>query len=305
VFLAVPVNGLSPRMALLDEKLKADTGVKLAVKPAELRDRFLGEAIKGPAFPNPEVKFWNPPEDRFAYGRVLATFLPLDEGGLERNEPSGRIHTMYHYSLMPRAVLALPKELTEAPVKERLMSVAAATYEKAFFTPPSPRERIQRGQFQEAAKYLAEKQNAFTKGLERLRNTQDDAVIASWSKRASEVHADLSRAESFNPAGVPEAQQAVAEFWQRHGPTAQLIVDRASAEVGRAEATFLLALCKHEEAERQQARREQAGGDRADARSAWEEAWNAWDSYLTQSDAFPARAASAKKLAARAEALAK
>lgn len=310
VFLAVPVSGLSPRAAMLEDKLKADSGVKLSVNASALRERFLTEALKGPAFPNADAKFWNPPADRFAYGRVTATFMPFDEGGLDRAESTARIHTMYHFALLPRSVLMLPRELTEAPVKERLMSIAAATYERAFHAPPSPRERIQRGQFQDAARYLAEKQDAFTKGLERLRNNRDSESIAAWCKQASEVFADISRAESFNPAAVPEAQQAAAAFWQRHGGTAQLVVDLASARAGMVEATFLIALLKHEEAERHQARREHAGGDslKADAVNAWKEAANAWGSYLdtTKNDAaFAPRAAYVKALADRAEALAK
>ena len=308
VYLVAPVSGLAPRLALLEEKLKADSGVKLAVNPAALRDSFLNEAVKGPAFPNPEVKFWNPPDDRFCYGRVLAAFLPFDEGGLDRDDPGVRLHTQFRVSLMPREVLVLPRELSEKAVRNRLISIAATVYEKAFFEPPSPRERIQRGKFQEAARYLSEKQTAFTKGRERLRNNADEQAVVAWSKRASEVYADLSRAENFTPSAVPEAQQAVADFWQRQGGMAQLIVDRATAGVGQIESAFLIALCKHEEAERQQARRELPGGERADAKSAWEEAANAWRSYLddTRNDpAYADRAASVTAMADRAAALAK
>lgn len=313
VFLAVPVSGLAPRLAALEEKLRPDSGVRLAVNAAALRDRFLAEAVKGPAFPTPEVKFWNPPTDRFAYGRVLAAFLPIEEGGIDRAEADGRILRQYQLSLMPASVLALPAEVTELGVRERLVVAAAATYDRAFFTPPSPRERIHRGQFQEAARYIAGRQDSFQKGIDRLRNSRDAAQVADFAKVSNRVHADLSRARSFDPAAVPAAQAAVNDFWNRYAPIAQLVVDQASARAGLLEASFLLATCKHEEAERLQARRELAAGPeadrlRADAAGAWREAANAWESYADQTgtdDAagFPGRAEHVKALSDRAKAL--
>ena len=58
---------------------------------------------------------------------------------------------------------------------------------------------------------------------------------------------------------MQEARAAVEAFWRAQGQTAQVIIDRATARVGLAEATFQLALAKHEEAERQQLRADRSG----------------------------------------------
>jgi ribonuclease D len=317
VFLAVPVPALSPRMALLDEKLKADAGVRLAVNPAALRDRFLAAAPAGPGLPAAGVKFWNPPDDGLAYGRVLAAFLPAEEGGTDRAEPAHRLFNLYHFSFIPRTVFVLPPELKAPQAIDRLRIAGATNYEAAFFTPPSPRERMQRGQIQDATRYLADRQDAFVKGLERMRAT-DPGQIAKWCEAANEVYENLRRAQFPDPLqrqpqpdsdpAVQEARAAVEAFWRAQGQTAQVIIDRATARVGLAEATFQLALAKHEEAERQQLRADRATGADADrakatAAAAWGEAANAWRTCLEQAGTlrdFPGRLDHARALADRA-----
>ena len=70
VFLAIPVNSLAPRMATLEKKLNELVDVKLAIDPLALRARFA----------DPKPVYWNPPDDRFAYGRAARMFLPVDMG---------------------------------------------------------------------------------------------------------------------------------------------------------------------------------------------------------------------------------
>ncbi|MDB5307827.1 MAG: hypothetical protein JWO38_2029 [Gemmataceae bacterium] len=323
VFLAVPVSGLSPRMAMLDDKLKADTGARVAVNPTDLRARFLAASPAGPGLPAAEARFWGPPTDRFAYGRVTSGFLPPSEGGRDQSGPVG-LFAQYRLHLIPRTVIVFPPVVAlapESPPAMRLRSAAAGLYEAAFFAPPSPRERIQRGQFQDAARDLTEKQQAFGRGLERLRIAAPDQIV-EWCKVANEVHAALRAAQYPDPLqrnpqpdtdpGVAAARGAVEDFWKEQAATAQLIIDAASARVGRAEATFLLALAKHEEAERLQLQAERATGAdssrvRVMAANAWGEAANAWEAYLEQSgnlSGFPGREGHAKALAGRAEKLA-
>ena len=309
VFLAVPVSSLSSRMTMLDDKLKADAGVRLAVDPAALRDRFLAAPPNGPGLPAAGVKFWNPPTDRFAYARVLSTFLPVSEGGSDRDQEGGRLYDRYLVEQVPRSVFALPPELREREPRERLIAAAFLTYKGTFLDPPSPRERLQRGQFQDAARYLTEKADGFKLGLERLKSA-DPAEVAEWCKAADGLYAGLGRARLDNdPVAVATAQATLDRFWAVPSPTAQLIIDRSSAQVGLAEASYLMALAKHEEAERTQARIAAATGaeaDRAkaDAARAWREAADLWAGYLRNHTAaqagFPGRAAHAQALADRA-----
>jgi hypothetical protein len=310
VYLAAPVSALAPRMALLEEKLRAEAPVRLAVNPGKLRDWFTAAPPGGPGLPTSDVRFWNPPEfDRFAYVRALPTFLPLAEGGTDRADPGASLFQQYGISQVPRTVFALPRELTEDEPRQRLISAAFGVYRAAFLDPPSPQERLQRGQFQEAIRALAEKEDAFKKGLERLRTDRDLVTVREWCKAVNELFQNLDRARRFDPAIEPEARAAVDRFLREHGAVAQLIVDRASSEVGLAQASYLYALCRQEMAERKQVRADRAGGPaKGDAALAWGEARNAWRTYLERSAAhaagFPERVEHAKALARRADALA-
>ena len=94
VCLAVPVNSLSPRMAMMEKKLKEQVDVKLGVNPEEFRT----------AFAEAKPAFWNPPGDNFAYGRAARAFLPIEQGGeADRFNPAGQaLYRRVH----PRAVAA-------------------------------------------------------------------------------------------------------------------------------------------------------------------------------------------------------
>src|SRR5581483_4117942 len=158
VYLAAPVSALAPRMELLEEKLKTDAPVRLAIHPGKLRDRFAAAPPAGPGLPSSDVKFWNPPNDPFAYGRVLPMFLPLEEGGADRGEPGSRLFDRYVRDQVPPAVFTLPPDvkLGEDLPRRRLMAMAITSYGRAFLEPPTPQEQFQRGQFQEALKGLVE-----------------------------------------------------------------------------------------------------------------------------------------------------
>jgi hypothetical protein len=301
VCLAVPVNSLSPRMALLEKKLKELVEVKLAIKPNELRDRF----------PDPKPTFWNPAGDQFAYGRVARTFLPKDQGGdADRYDPGNRrYYDLYIRSQLPPAERVVPADLLRnqaviADIKERIEERVKVVYLTAFLQPPTPRELVQRGQFREASGTLVQRVDEFAKSLLRVRNTEDaDKKMREWAERATELYQSLGT--------DPNARAAIDENWASQG--AALVFDRAVGEVGQAEATLLLALCRHEQAERVQARLEHATGADVDklrqaAADAWDTAFREWSGYREQfsgtDTASPARAQHIRALADRAKELA-
>ena len=310
VVLSVPLSALSPRMAMLEQKIKAEMGVTLAIDPVAVRARFAAAAPDGPGLP--DVKFWNPEGDQFTYCRSLVGFLPLEDGGLDRSEPNARLYTLYLRSLVPPAIEDLPKGL-KLPVIDRLRYVIYSVYSASFFAPPSPRERLQRGRFQDAARDLTQKLQAFGRGQERLRMAEP-AEVAEWCELANSVFDNLNQKRYPNigqttpqpdtDPDVIEARNAIESFWRNRDGSIRLIVDRATATIGRSEAAFLLALSKHEEAERLQVRAERAGEASATeaATDAWREANNAWNSFLEQagSTAQTARTTHARSLAARA-----
>ena len=318
VFLAAPVNALAPRMAYFEEKVKGDTGVTVAVNAAGLLER-----VRKVAPPGTAVAFWNPPAaDRFAYIRVLPEFLPVSESGRDRTPDQTRLYTQYQQAMLPESVLQLPPLRSPAAVI-RLRMAALGVYESAFFTPPTPRERLQRGQFQDAASFLNDKQDAFKRGQERLRQAlANPNLIIDWSQRLDALYTELGRARrpAIGGAELPDNDPDVAfalgmieQFWKAEGQTAQIIVDRATVQPGMTESTFLLALCKHEEAEQAQLRADTATGANAAATKekallAWGEAVGLWRSYLEQVagiDPFPKRVEHARALAARANEFAK
>ncbi|MBN9517805.1 hypothetical protein J0H58_04675 [bacterium] len=311
LYQAVPLPALAPRMAALEEKTKADLGAVLAVDLKAQRDRLAAAPGAG------EVKAWNPANDGLAYPRVLESFLPAEDGGNDRRPPGQRLLDMYQGSLFPRQAFAgpdvLPRELTAQPARDRLVFTAAGAYGAAFLEPPTPREKMQRGQHTDAAVFLSGRQDAFTRGQEQVRNATPEQIEA-WVKTANDLYRNLRQAEFPDPnqlrpnpptdPAVAAARAAVEEFWKTTAAVAQAIMGRATARQGLAEASYLLALTKHEEAERQQLRADRAAPAdaprvKAAAANAWAEAANTWRSYLDLSADLPgldARTAHARGL---------
>lgn len=300
VYLAVPVNALSPRMATFESNLKGELGVKVAYDLAALN-------AKRAAFPDPKPVYWNPEADPFAYGRAARSYLPRDLGGTDGGPQGSRLYEASLRDQIPASAFKMPEGLEPDPAKVRLGATAATELALAFIEPPNPRERIQRGQLQEAAVDLVAKQERFSNGLERLRVNKDaDEQIREWVKVANNLYRELgsARLEKNKEAEAAAAMQ-VDNHWRQ--PGAQFLVDRSSAEVGRAEASYLLALCKHEQAERLQPRLERGGSDaarlKAEALDAWKTALSAWRTYEQMTSAhagFPGRAVHGRALAARA-----
>jgi hypothetical protein len=300
VYLAVPVNALSPRMGTFEAHLGSELGVRVALDVKALE-------AKRAAFPDPKPTYWNPADDNFAYGRVGRWYLPVDMGGADTNPISPlRLYEASLREQLPATAFAVPG-LQSDTAKDRLGTAARFVLALAFLEPPNPRERIQRGQFLEAARDIVTKQETFAAGLERLLSKDADDLVRDWIKAANQVYDALGVARLNGDKSEEGALAAQAEnLWKQ--PGAQLLIDRASAEVGRAEASYLLALCKHEQAERLQVRLERvtgpdAAGSKADALDAWKTALAAWRTYEQLAAAhagFPGRAAHGSTLAARA-----
>lgn len=306
VHLAVPVNSLSPRMETLQDKLKDAVGVKLAINPTALLT----------AFPDPKPPFWNPPADRCAYGRTARKFLPRDLGGMQEESA---LYRAYLFSQLPSG---LQCDLPELKGREkeiatnRIFVETYARYNAAFIQATNPRERIQRGRFQEAITDLISKRDAFNRQLEFIRNTKDaDRQIAAWCQNAKQAYQNLGstilvQGEERETAKTL-AQKAIDDLWGNQ--TTELMLNKVAAPICKSETLFLLGLCKHEIAERVQTRAEHAAGEEAiqlkeQAAEAWREARNAWRTYLDADSDYqrniPGRSQQAGILSERAEKLA-
>jgi hypothetical protein len=153
--------------------------------------------------------------------------------------------------------------------------------------------------------------------LETLRNAgQLDIQVQDWCVRARELYEELGRtaliADKAEQASAKSSIQAAIESHWRE-PTVLLMISRASAPVCKIETSFLLALCKHEEAERTQTQADYASGEdivgiKQKAKDAWFNARAAWRTYFegynASQETIPGRSIQAKALSARAEKMA-
>lgn len=322
VYLAVPLSAVSPRMKVLDARLATGVGVKLAADPKDLADRF----AKGPA----PVAVWAPPAatEPFSYTRVQAYFLPKAEGGLSRTDH--RLAERLEQDRIPKTLGVHPPGLDHPEALLMMIREPFQVY-AATILAPGHREKIQRGQFNDASQGLIAADQVFAAIEQRSRDDIAKAdAIRAWVERARDVYKRLSRASlpENRATDLPVAQAEVAEFWKTEGRGAQMLTDQAVAAAGRSETSYLLAVCKHEQAERAELRlaraaaavgaakgsREKAEAEKARDRAAtaaadaWGAAKDAWERYAPYADrqaaAVPGRAEQTRQLAARAAQLA-
>ena len=323
-FLAVPLSSVAPRFERLEAELRNDTpGVKLFVDAVALQARFAAETKLA-------VAAWNPPGEGFSATRVLSSFVPPREGGGAEIPELG---AKFRDDLVPLDLFALPDALLPRrpagpndpgdpgvpEALDRIRALCVGIYRGSFAAPPSPRERVQRGQFAEVTPLLIQRRLGFLAGIERLRTDRNrDDELAKFAATAKELYTKLVRArvrDAADPVGAATANAAVEEFWRKEVAAVTALVDVAASEAGAAEATFLIALSLHEQAERAQlvyeaarAGKPGAGVERArgNAAAAWAEAAGWWRRYAPyaapQGRHYPARPAQVARLAAAAQA---
>jgi hypothetical protein len=156
-----------------------------------------------------------------------------------------------------------------------------------------------------------EKQDVFLRGLALLAAGRSE--VAPWIQKVNELNKIYDKAlfENNSPE-MAEADRAREEHWRTAYKAPEILLNALVARSAATEATYLLALCKHEEAERAQAAASRATGPEKarleqQARDAWNVAVGAWDSFAARSEEFaqsPERMAHAKQLTDRAKSLA-
>jgi hypothetical protein len=326
VYLAVPVSTLAPRMKVLGEKFTGASAVSPYVDPAAVAAEF----VKAKATPT-APKWWSPPVnvDPTDLLHGMATFQPSDDGG--RGGPVGLIGR-FHESLLPTALFAPAPELKSNEAALVVLAGMKAVYKSMYLTPPTPLERIQRGSYFEVSSALTEKERGFARAVTQFRGAPQlpkdtKELVDAWNAAYGKLQ--KARVER-DPAGESEARAEIEAIWAK--PTLSgVLVERGLAEPAEAEATYLLALCKHEAAVRADGRadraaaaaraagadsqadpgrvkaiRDQATKARADAVGAWKEARTWWMQYQTVKKAqeveYPGRLDHAAKLTAEAAA---
>ncbi len=304
LFLSPPLSALAPRMTRLQEKVKDSVGVRLAVDwPAAVK------AAEGAG--GGKVWGWNPPADPFTPVRALGSFLPLEQGGLDPTPPQKLESVFLQYNLARLPIDRLfrqPPGLGNKRAQDDLSGWAANAYRDAFLVSPNSRERLQRGQYNAAVADLVRRRDDFTK---LLGNTTPDESMREWYSSLATVYNRVTQAQT--PADEAAARDTADKFIRNSGRQVERAVGGMIAEAGVGEASYLLALAAHEQAEAADAaaaRAEREGGG-ADARKAAKEQWtraaNGWRRYAPYADAqdasFPGRKATADALTARADTL--
>jgi hypothetical protein len=306
VYLVCPLSALAPRMKFLEDLLASFDRVKLAVDPGLLLERFQAAA-------GGRVHVWNgagkpgrPAPNTPT--RALRQFVSVEEGGLDR---TGKAQRFQRDTLPLAAVtrtlrdLRLGDELQPLVARVQLQSLAANLYVKYAVT---PHDYLLRGRLDETTRRLVrglaildEFNEAHLPEAEFLRE------VARW------------REQRVKPAYLDGTQKALDALWSEDqhllaliAPTADegerqklskkvltFIIVRSVAAPLRRDASYLLALCWQEKAERLQAQRERhRPGGKEDARAtqraldAWLNVQGWWQKYA---DHYPFNRATVKK----------
>jgi hypothetical protein len=311
-YLATPLSSVAGRMRILEAKLKSEIGVKVFV------DLAAGKTAV--AIPGTTVRVWSPPNDPFCTTRVLMAYTPSFEGGLGLQLASGGLgggatltEALAAEQFPRKALMTVPSNFTQPEAVSYLGQLTLGQYRETLLKPPTPRERIQRGQFVEVTQWLVKTREEYGTRAERVR--VDSERTATVVKFAAEFEAYLTgpvqtmRNERRPPA---EIDGAINGFFKAHLKEVATTLDGPLSEAVIGELTYLLALSTHERAERalwnllrldEKALPKTREDARRAAKDAWAVArdwWSQYDAYAaSQNEHFAGRAAHAKKLSTR------
>lgn len=297
IYLVCPLSALAPRMKFLEARLSGQRPIRLAIDPGPL----LGELESASGGP---VQVWNQPGQGDSPLRALRRFLNVDEGGADS---SGRLQRSVR-ELMPFEIPAQVAAMQERLSSRIIMMFANPLWNRPdpsqptfttglsfFLDTRQPRELLLRGRFEEAS-------NQLVAVLDQLRPLKDaprpeaslDRPLYQWHEAAMAAEADLLRAgTSFQR---DEARAKVEQVWKDGLPILGQLIQGTALQPLAAETTYLLALCKHDEAERRDSRVRRQGtaaplAELQVAQEAWKGTAELWDNFVGSYPAAPTAAA--------------
>ena len=299
LFPAVPLSAVSARMAAFQQSAGGELGVRAAVDRAAVAKAV--EACGATVGP------WAPPQFPLTPARSMREFVPAADGGTADPARSPLLAEFFRRQL-PVMTAAPPG--TERGLAERYGAVTRGAYARAVIE-TTPRERLQRGQYDDAAQLLGKVRDEY--GALAARAGGDPAraaAVGDWLAQTNDLYKRLSvaRLDIGTADGQTAVRQVEAEIQKKWADTklVETMIAGTVAEPVLHEATYLLALTKHEQAERAQLAAGKGAAQAAAAKKAWAGASGWWDRYLpaapAQEKSFPGRAAHAQALAARAAA---
>lgn len=291
VFVSMPLTSLAPRMKFL-QGLLPQGAAQISGDVAALRDRFQ-KALQGPGYEGCEVRLWgsNAPD---AWTRTLMAFLPANDGGSDRAEPGRLRRDQFQRDLVPWGVVPpyLLQMSGEAGVRiQRSFAGRILTLRQ----PDQARDLMLRGQFPEATQKLVAMQEELDRPSLTERELAEDS--RGWAEAARGVYAELLRAERLSAsdpaaaASIPEIRQKIDNLWKKSmGP--KMYLELLALPFMNEEVMYLLALTKHEQAERTA----YAAGGQSDP-AHWESARRWWLQFMTTFAASPEYPAARRNLA--------
>jgi hypothetical protein len=302
IYLACSLSALAPRMKLLEDRMPS-SGVRLSVDPAKLVSRLEAAAQrKVQAWPAAGKRPGLPPSTPM---RALRRFVPESEGGLDRTAKAQR----YEQRLRPLATVAtnlrdLRLEDLPASATQRLYYFTETLYMKYVAT---PRDNLVRGRLDETTQTLVQILSILREFDEaRMPDNEFLDKVADWRERVKQAQIAVIHQ-------APDADKALESIWYEdqhlHMLLAQAVDEREREKTPKNilsflvvqsvaiplhhEASYLLALCWQEKAERvqtQRLRHARTGKD-DDQASAWLNVQDWWQKFANQ---YPFSLASSK-----------
>lgn len=298
IYLCVPLSALSARMRYLEDLLSnsKNNKVNLWLDPIALQERFQKAAQAVP------VRNWYQPEDRRSPTRLLRTFLPAEEGGVDRRQPvpmqmlPGLSAQQDGSALMLDRRMVFELQLVpwsnQPPAFRRLSGTLEDQARQMFLRiildlHGTPRERMLRGQLDEAAELFSEKRAQFQSIADR-KDPDLDQRLDEWVARIRTMQVKII--ELSKTPGMGDAQKEAEATFQKsldHGlPMLVHALHKSAAGPYVEQLKYFLALCKQERALQwqQQQRHEKA-------RAAWQDASDWWSQLARERPGSPAVAA--------------
>lgn len=248
------LSALSPRIRFLEESLRGNTfGIQLASNPTAEIARL--QLASGSA----RVIPWR---EEYGQGKSLdgaglfQRFFPVAEGGID-TVPQGQMAT-FQFNLVPWRLL--PKKLLDSklfppgsPPQLRLVNYFAGSFVDSIMTAGKPRDQMLHGRLSAAIRDLVKMQSDLrSRQVQQFNITELDQALNQSVQQIVSAYANQQR-EKNNPARAAQLGREIEEAWKAAIPLF-VILEASTFPVRQSENDFLLALCKHEEAEQIQNR---------------------------------------------------
>ena len=164
-----------------------------------------------------------------------------------------------------------------------------------------PRDLLLRGRFDEATTTLVLMSTELERRIQIVQLPNASQELDRWCQQAREVFNALQQArQARNPEALQQTQERAEQVLQ-NGKISMAFLEAGSAVPMLNDVTYLLALCKHEQAERLQAQEDRARAEKKagpkNLADAWLEAADWWERYLKDYASAPAAASARLRLA--------